>query len=92
MDAHACIIQLISLVSGLENTVQRRHQTLVNSSQLSIAACAAALSLGPPDKALEWLAEGRCIVWNQINQLRTPVDELRAHDEDLADSFSAVAR
>jgi hypothetical protein len=65
---------------------------LVNSSQLSIAASAAALSLGHPDKALEWLVEGRCIVWNQINQLRTPVDELRVHNQSLADRFSAVSR
>jgi len=92
LDAHACIIQLLSVVSGLENTVQRRHETLTNSSQLPIDAAAAALSLDQPDKALEWLIEGRCIVWNQINQLRTPVDELHAHDQALADRFSAVAR
>ena len=91
LDAHACIIELLTLVSGLETTVQRRHETLVDSSQLSTAAAAAALSLGHPDKALEWLVEGRCIIWNQINQLRTPVDELRAHDRALADRFSAVS-
>jgi len=48
--------------------------------------------IGYPDKALEWLVEGRCIVWNQINQLRTPVDELRAHDRALSERVSAVSR
>ncbi len=92
LDAYACIIQLLSLVSGLQNTIQRRHETLVDSSRLSIAACAAALSLDRSDKALEWLVEGRCIVWNQINQLRTPVDELYTHDRALAERFSTVSR
>jgi len=91
LDAFACIIQLLSLVSGLDRTIQRRHETLADSSGLSIAACAAALSFGLPDKAVEWLLEGRCIVWNQINQLRTPLDDLRTHDQALAERFSAVS-
>jgi len=65
---------------------------LVDASQLSLAACAAALSLEQPDKATEWLVEGRCIVWNQINQLRTPVDELRSYDEGLAERLSILSR
>jgi len=92
LEAHARIIQLLFLISGVENTIQRRHETLVGASQLSLAASAAALSLGHPDKALEWLVEGRCIVWNQINQLRTPIDELRSYDPALADRLSNLSR
>ena len=91
LDALACGIHLLSLVSGLEDTIQRRHQSLINFSRLSIAASAAALSHGHSDLALEWLVEGRCIVWNQITQLRTPVDKLRVHNQSLADRFSAVS-
>jgi tetratricopeptide (TPR) repeat protein len=40
-----------------------------------------------PDLALEWLERGRCLVWNQLKQLRTPVEELRAQDPVLADRF-----
>ena len=92
LEAHACIIRLLSLISGFDNTVQRRHEALVDSSQLSIAASAAALSQGRHDKALEWLVEGRCIVWNQINQLRTPLDRLRSHDPALAERLSTVSQ
>lgn len=88
LDAHGRVIQLLSLVSSLETTIQRRHETLVGLSQSTIAA---AFSLGRPDKALEWLIEGRCIVWNQINQLRTPVDELRDQCPALAEQFSIVS-
>ena len=90
--AHACIIELLSLISGLENTIQSRHQSLLNSSQLSIAAAAAVLSFGHSDKALEWLIQGRCIVWNQINQLRRPLDQLRAYDPAIAERFSILSR
>jgi len=88
LEAYSCIIRLLSLISGLENTVQRRHESLADASQLSLAASAAALSLGHSDKALEWLVEGRCIVWNQINQFRTPVDNLHAYNPALAERFS----
>ena len=92
LEAHACIIRLLSLISGFDNTVERRHEALVDSSQLSLAASAAALSQGRHDKALEWLVEGRCLVWNQINQLRTPLDRLRSHDPALAEHLSAVSQ
>jgi len=36
-------------------------------------------------------SEGRCIVWNQINQLRSPLDDLRTHDQSPAERFSAVS-
>lgn len=42
--------------------------------------------------ALEWLEQGRCLVWSQLNQLRTSVDMLRIYDASLADSFLAALR
>jgi hypothetical protein len=92
LEAHSCIMQILPLISGFENTVQRRHETLVDISQLPLAASAVALSMDHPDIALEWLVEGRCIVWNQINQLRTPVDELRSRHPALAGRLSRLSR
>jgi hypothetical protein len=59
---------------------------------LSLLLLQAALELDRPDKAVEWLVEGRCIVWNQLNLLRTPVDELRSYDPTLADRLSNLSR
>jgi len=55
-------------------------------------AASAAFALGEFEKALEWLEQGRCLVWNQLNQLRTPVDDLRAQNKPLADRFMDVSR
>ena len=91
LEANECVIQLLSLITSLDNTVQHRYESLKDTSQLTMTASAAALSVDCPEKALEWLEQGRSIVWNQINRLRTPVEELRVHDSGLADRFSTLS-
>lgn len=44
------------------------------------------------DLAVEWLEQGRSIVWGQILNLRTPVDEVRAVRPDLARELGQVSR
>ncbi|KAI0312531.1 CHAT domain-containing protein [Amylostereum chailletii] len=63
------------------------------SSTTSAVNEAAAAAILADDLALvvEWLEEGRCIVWGQILQLRTPADELRVVNEELADELERVS-
>ncbi|QRW13800.1 CHAT domain protein [Ceratobasidium sp. AG-Ba] len=42
--------------------------------------------------AFEWLEEGRAIVWKQILQLRTPLEELSLVDNKLATKIKNIAR
>ncbi|KAH6905442.1 CHAT domain-containing protein [Coprinopsis sp. MPI-PUGE-AT-0042] len=44
------------------------------------------------DKALEWLEQGRCLVWNQLQTLRTPLDDLERHDPQLAERIRDVSK
>ncbi len=92
LDAYDTAIQLVPQIASLEQTIQQRHSNLLSISDLSVTAAAAALSLGRPDTALSWLEQGRCFVWNQINNLRTPIDDLRSRDPTLADRFLKVSR
>ena len=93
MTAFSTAIRLASQVAGLEQTIQMRYsQLILNISDLSTAAAAAAFSFGQHGTALVWLEQGRCLVWSQINNLRTPLDDLRDHDQLLADSFLEVSR
>lgn len=55
-------------------------------------AAAAAISLGKPNLALEWLEQGRSIVWGQILQLRTPLNDLHQRHPDAADELERVSR
>ena len=91
MDAYAIAIDLISQIAGMHRTVEQRHKDLVNISDIITAAASAAFAQGEIEKALEWLEQGRCLVWSQLNQLRTPVDDLRAHDPDLARRFLNIS-
>jgi len=91
MEAYTVAIDLISQVAGMHRTVEQRHTDLTIISSLSTSAASAAFALDEVEKALEWLEQGRCLVWSQLNQLRTPADELRAHDARLAQRFLDIS-
>ena len=46
-------------------------------------AVATAFMSGQPMQALEWLEEGRSVMWRQLRQLRAPLDDVKVMDEDL---------
>ena len=92
LGAYKVAVELLSQVAGMEQTVQKCHASLIDHSSLSTAAAAAAFQFGKPEMALEWLEQGRCLVWNQLTSLRTPVDDLRAHDQNLAEELLGVSR
>ena len=91
LTAYGIAIDLISEVAGMDSTIDQRHTHLINTSTLTTSAVSAAFTLDEATKALEWLEQGRCLVWNQLNQLRTPLNRLRAHDEHLAQRFWDIA-
>ncbi|KAF8595178.1 hypothetical protein BDV93DRAFT_576264, partial [Ceratobasidium sp. AG-I] len=62
------------------------------SRNVSIEAAAVAIAMNEYSLALEWLEEGRSIVWKQITQLRTPVDELFSVAPALSVKLKQVAR
>ncbi|KAF6749071.1 CHAT domain-containing protein [Ephemerocybe angulata] len=83
---------LVALIAGPEQTVKGRYTQLENTSGLALEAAAAACALDRPDKALEWLEQGRCLVWSQLNHLRTPLDNLGIHNHTLAQIISNVSK
>ncbi|RXW12490.1 hypothetical protein EST38_g13363 [Candolleomyces aberdarensis] len=85
-------IQLMSLIASLGHTVQHRHTLLQDVSDLPGKAAAAGCSLGRADKALEWLEQGRCLVWTQLSNLRTQLAGLPTHNEGLAQRVLDVSR
>ena len=92
LEAYDTAIQLVSQVAGLEQTIQKRHTNLVEISDLAASAVAHAIKLGRPELALEWLEQGRCLIWSQLNNLRTPLDALFAHDPEIAHDMLRVSR
>jgi len=91
LTAYGVGFDLIVQIMDLNRTIQQRHIDLMELSSLTASAASAAFALGDVDKALEWLEQGRCLVWSQLNELRTPLDHLRAHDIHLAHTFSHIS-
>ncbi|KAH9482014.1 hypothetical protein JR316_0006544 [Psilocybe cubensis] len=94
LDAYEMAISLVSQVTGMEKTIGLRYRNLFDEtiSDLPNEAAAAAFAASNIDSAFEFLEQGRCIVWRQIHNLRTPFDKLSSVDQDLADDLSQIAK
>jgi tetratricopeptide (TPR) repeat protein len=92
LDGLGMSIELLSQVAGLEQTIEERYTNIVKTKNLSPTAAAIAIANGKCGLALEWLEQSRCLVWNQVNTLRAPIDELHSYDEDLANDLLRVSR
>lgn len=76
----------------LGSDVYRRYEKLSKIDSVAAEAVAVAIGSGEYNIALEWLEEGRSIVWKQMLQLRTPIDGLAAVNPALATELKQVAR
>ncbi|TEB36908.1 hypothetical protein FA13DRAFT_1810453 [Coprinellus micaceus] len=92
LTAFGAALDLLTSLAGLEQTVQHRFTMVGEFLSIPGEAAAAAFQLGHPDRALEWLEQGRCLVWGQQSQLRTPLDALHGSDPALADWIVSVSR
>ncbi|KAF6756152.1 TPR-like protein [Ephemerocybe angulata] len=92
LTAFDVVIRLTTLTTTLDQSLEKRYAKLVDTSGVPLKAASAAFALKRADKALEWLEQGRCLVWRQLTSLRTPLDDLRQHDSHLAESVVELSR
>ncbi|CAE6463768.1 unnamed protein product [Rhizoctonia solani] len=90
LDAYRTAIELIPEVIWVGITVDNRYKTLAKLSNIAVEAASAAIASGQPELALEWLEQGRSIVWNQTLLLRSPLDDLRQDFPTLADKLEKL--
>ncbi|KIJ38231.1 hypothetical protein M422DRAFT_231344 [Sphaerobolus stellatus SS14] len=91
LEAYHMVLEMIPQRVWLGQTVSHRYKELSNIGNVVNAAAAMAISAGNLALALEWLEEGRGIVWGQILQLQTPLDDLWAKYPDLARNLQKVS-
>ncbi|CEL57069.1 hypothetical protein RSOLAG1IB_08323 [Rhizoctonia solani AG-1 IB] len=91
LKAYNKAMEIVPQLVWLGSTINQRYEDVKMIGDLATEAAAAAIQAGRYTLALEWLEQGRSIVWNQILQLRTPLDELRSVDPLLADKIASVA-
>ncbi|KAF8604310.1 TPR-like protein [Ceratobasidium sp. AG-I] len=85
-------MELLPQVVWLGTTVQRRYEIAPGIGLVMSEAAAAAIQLEEYGLALEWLEQGRSIVWQQTLSLRSPFDALSLADRGLAERLKEIAR
>ncbi|TDL19658.1 hypothetical protein BD410DRAFT_773568 [Rickenella mellea] len=89
--AYSTAFQILPQLCWPGLTIASRHRALQLARFVACDSAAAALSADNFNQALEWLEQGRSVVWGQLLQLQNPMDDLRAIDLDLAERLSHVA-
>ncbi|KAI0030050.1 CHAT domain-containing protein [Vararia minispora EC-137] len=91
MDTFNRAFNLIPQVAWLGTSVSQRYTVLSSIGEVVNDAVSVAIQTGNLPHAIEWLDEGRSVVWGQLLQLRSPVDDLRSHHPDLADRLQSLS-
>jgi len=90
--AYQYAVELLSQVAWLGLPMTDRYAQIMHYSDLICNAAAIAIEAKRYETALEWLEQGRSIVWGQILQLRSAVSELSLREPELAQSFIEVSK
>jgi hypothetical protein len=91
LDAHTVAVDLLPQLAWIGLSLHGRYHQLLQAADEACEAAAAALQAHRPELAVEWLEQGRSIVWGQLSQLRTPVDDLRTAYPELAAQLERVS-
>ncbi|KAE9405348.1 hypothetical protein BT96DRAFT_935062 [Gymnopus androsaceus JB14] len=92
LPAYERVLELMPQVIWLGQNIRHRYQELSRVGYCVNDAAVAALASNNIPRALEWLEEARSVVWSQILQLRTPLDDLSIQYPEMAKKLENVSR
>ncbi|KAF8548471.1 TPR-like protein [Imleria badia] len=82
--AYSAAIDLFPQLAWIGLPLTDRYYELTRDGDVVREAAAAALDSGLPEIAVEWLEQGRSIVWGELFQLRSSFEELSSSHPDHA--------
>ena len=90
--AYSVAIDLLPQLAWIGLSLTHRYRELMKGTDVvREAAAAAALDSGRPETAVEWLEQGRSIVWGELFQLRSSYEELAPAHPDLAHQLQQLS-
>ena len=84
LHAHSIALSLLPQLAWIGLSLQDRYDALFGAADVVGEAAAAALDAGFPGAAVEFLEQGRSIVWGELFQLRSSYEELSSTYPDHA--------
>ncbi|KAJ7277792.1 CHAT domain-containing protein [Mycena rebaudengoi] len=91
LNAYTTAMKLLPELAWWGLSITDRHHHLLQAGQVVRDAASAAIAVHNYKKAVEWLDQGHSVIWGQLLNLRTPVDELRKSRPDLADQLVSLS-
>ncbi|TEB27614.1 hypothetical protein FA13DRAFT_1574345, partial [Coprinellus micaceus] len=76
LDAFDVTLQLVGGLDGQQKRFLENYVHLRELSDIPVQAAAAACRMDSPEKAIEWLERGRCLVWSHISRLHQTEEHL----------------
>ncbi|KAJ7218802.1 CHAT domain-containing protein [Mycena rebaudengoi] len=89
--AYTTAIELLPELAWLGLSITDRYHLLSEAGQVVRDAASAAISVHDYEKAVDWLDQGHSVIWGQLLNLRTPVDELRENHPGLANQLVSLS-
>ncbi|KAJ7930357.1 CHAT domain-containing protein, partial [Mycena leptocephala] len=89
--AYTPAIELLPELAWLGLSITDQHHHLSWAGQAVRDGASAAIAVHDYQKAVEWLEQGHSVIWGQLLNLRTPVDELRNSHPDLATELVSLS-
>ncbi|KIJ38179.1 hypothetical protein M422DRAFT_259081 [Sphaerobolus stellatus SS14] len=83
LDIYHIAIPLLAETAWLGSSLPDRHYQIMQAGSVVHEAAAAAHQFGDHIQAVEWLEQGRSVIWSQLLQLRTPIDDLKEKEPNL---------
>ena len=76
LHAYSIAVGLLPQLAWIGLSLEDRYRELMQGADVVREAAATALDSGHPETAVEWLEQGRSIVWGELFQLRSSYDDL----------------
>ncbi|KAJ6613201.1 CHAT domain-containing protein [Mycena sp. CBHHK59/15] len=91
LQAYGTALELLPELAWLGLSIGDRHDHIRQAGEVVRDAAAAAIVAHEYEKAVEWLEQGRSVIWGQVLSLRTPMDDLKTSYPALADELIHVS-
>jgi tetratricopeptide (TPR) repeat protein len=92
LEAYTVALNVLPQLAWLGLSIKDRQFNLLEVGRVVRNAISTAIEHGQHALALEWMEQGRSVIWGQLLQLRTPVDDLREAHPELAKKLEQLSK